>query len=634
MTDEELCATIDKDSGYIRFTLRKRRNQTDQEEGKESAAPSMPALNGSSVPQQIRDTKRADALCAAAKKTRLLLSYEKPSAEDIGSVLGSRRHSELSSNNISSVKDKFNNISTTIQSQPLSSSQNDINMTASVSDSRPSDLNNNSGIASQLKLSDKQAAFNMKQWFSVNLAGLIEYSQKFIQNGFDNIQFLNHPTLMSDQHLKLIGIQDQSHRILILDRIYKELKEVDFDNLLNSSNIDNQKLTISSLFEALQLSHLVSASDIDKNFDLSTSESVNLFKEKYCSSLPLGYRIRISSAIDFLLNKCLVNINKEQQQPQLSREESPIIKQASVESNSSEVDMDISQASSVTTSSSSSSSKDSVKSIVQMKQQQRVFKGTIKQADALEPHETKSSDSSGAKEEAVKRKVDQEQNNSPMEIQVIEQSKKVDDVTTKTTTVSSQNKIDGDKPIVASMLANKQGRTGSLVSEAARKLEAVAAQKNSGVFPIPVPAARRINNGSQVRAQALSSNKVSRETNRSSLVDKLQTAEVDDKKVQQTTVFRNKVPFVPTKSSNWPPKKQGALPEASLGNDNTITIDKPPCQRFSEDSNCLTNCQDIIKEIDAKQQQEQVVKSRPKPALPAKPAKLAANRYIFENNKS
>lgn len=650
LTEEELCATIDKNSGYIRFTLRKRRNQSEQdEEGEKGVAKTkIPALNGSSVPQQIRDIKRADALCAAAKKTRFHLSCDKSPAKDVASILGSRRHSELSSNSILSVQtNKLDNhiSAATIQNQsPLSSSQNDTVVDASVRVLKPSDLNNNTNIA-HLKLIDKQAAFNLKQWFSINLAGLIEYSQKFIQNGFDNLQFLNNPTLMNDQLLELIGIQDQSHRILILDRIYKELNEVNFDHLFN--NLDqrtNQKLITSSidLLKVLQLGHLVSVPDIDKSFDdLSTSESVNLWKEKYCSNLPLGYRIRISSAIDFLLNKYLLLDNKKQHS-QLSRsnlEQQPITKQASVESNpSSEVDMDVSQASSVTTTS-SSSSKDSIKSIVQMKQPQVSEEtGKINQGDDRQL-ETKLNDSSDTKTKIEAKENEEETFNSSMNAEVIEQSKKVDDITSTITILPIQSKIDEDKPALVVLGAGKQGRTGSLVSEAARKLEAVAAQKSSGMFQVPVAAARRINNGPRVKSQASASNNVSRDNNKSSLTDKQPhrqpKANEDDKKSQQTTVFRNKTHFVPVKSINWPPKKQGKDSETLSNDNNNGTLGKSSSyQRHAEDLNSKKNSQDINKENNLERQTEQVVKSRPKPALPAKPAKLAANRYIFENNKS
>lgn len=613
-----MCATFDKSSGYIRFTLRKRRKQTEEDDERRLPKLAAHQVSGNSLPQKLRDMKRADALCAAAKKTKFYNSYERSElnlVQDATNILGARRHSELTSESISSIQGK--------QEQPnLSSSQSKLD-TILAGEKLPDSNNNNN--SAYLKFIDKHAACNLKQWFSTNLAGLIEYSSKFLQNGFDNVKFLNHPLLMNEQLLKLVGIQDESHRILILNRVNKELNEVSFEHLFDRfiKQEPGEKLTPSKLFAILELGHLL-YSDIEDKFNFNTRESVQVFSEKYIANLPLGYRARLSSATDFLLNKSLIPT----EQPLKEQVKQQIDKQASIESNPSEVDMDTSQASSVTTS--SSSSKDSIKSIVQVKQQQQDTEETATVGGEVNQGEERPPEPSLADSYGAKKKIEAGQVlSSPKERAEREKKRQSEreSIVDESPSAMEAGKSDTDTPVVSVISTGKGVRSGSLVSEAARRLE--AAQKNSGPT-LPVAAARRIN--TNLKAPQVSNSFLGKKN--TFLVN--QEQERSDKKPQQA-VQRNTPAFVPVKSINWPPKSDSDKSVAETPSSDGCRSNKFSYQRYIEDINSRTS-QEINKENCAKQdhqqQQQQLVKGRLKPALPAKPAKLAANRFIFENNKS
>lgn len=283
-TDQDLSAAIDKSSGYIRLTLKKRRTEP---ESTSTSEKSTDTGSPATEPTAAGETKTSK-LVAAAAATR-------PSGAGQMAV---RRHSELAA-------------ATGATASRLEAS----NSLASLAANQHQHQHHHQ--QHQLEA--------LRRWFGCNLPGLVEYHSRFVLHGLDSLGFLNNPKLLDDELLSLIGIDDHSHRLLILETVRNRLAPVELETKLAQS----KPLTVAALLQVLDLNCYNSASG-DQNQDQDWARLRSLSK-----SWPLGHRRRLEAALG--LASCDLLRNSRAQ---------------------------LSQQSSLESSSTSSSSRASVKSIV------------------------------------------------------------------------------------------------------------------------------------------------------------------------------------------------------------------------------------------------------------------------------
>lgn len=526
LTDEELCAAIDKDSGFIRFTLRKRRNNQDEDSEFSLSSQQIPSTNiegASGASRQVGEV--------SIKKTKLnpSPSVERSLADQVANLVDAQLNAIETKSEISS---KLNS---------------NVNETSDDNKQPHHDYNNNNNEGN-LSITHKQNIQKLKQWFSLNLAGLVEYSTMFLQNGFDNLEFLNHSELMNDHLLKSMGIDNESHRVLVIECVRNELPMVNFAQLFKEidGNEWDQRLSLKVL-QILQLGQLIG----DVNCKLDSIEQLKSIAESL--DQPLGYRVRLSVALDTLAEKQSTQQNHNS-----------LNKQASTESN--DMELDTSQASAT-----SSSSKESIKSIVLVKPVE---------VDELEATKSERPDT----DDNCKTK------NTHKENEIVREDSK------QQTT---------DRPQMV-------GKASSLVSEVARRLEAAAAQKSFESNQKPVAALRRINNNNNIIIKPSNAQP-------KSAIDNTKSSQLKSPSAKQ---------FVPVKSVCWPPKNTSLqsdkvvqnhqLKEPAISSE-LINIKMTHLKQGQYDRNSGVYNNSLTGAAT-----QGVNKLRPKPAPPAKPAKLVA----------
>lgn len=624
LTDEELCAAVDRSSGYIKFTLRKRRNNDahgDEQNrqvvalsNREEVASLLKQLESESSGNRKHRTNSIGQL--STKKTRLnSCDGNETVARELVSLRRGQRHSfvdELSSKRFDGTLDAGQTDSIQLPQATTKEGAND----------RNNDSKSNASVA-QLKLNERQAKAQVKQWFSTRLAGLVEYAEKFIQNGLDDVQYYNHPKLITDSMLRAFGIDNASHRLLIIDRITNELEPVQFGDLLGKTKptADDKILILSELLVLLNLNNLFHDEQCSSylNMQLKDEDSIRSLKaEPFFGKLLVGHRARLSAALDHMCENF-------SQRKDISKKESgesepgKVSKQTSVESSvSGEVDMDASQASAT-----SSSSKDSIRSIVSLKQQPiSSDEPSAKPPSAI--LDQSSSSINLAKADLRDANAPIEKDRKTAEEALAEEEKPR---TTDTKVVKSS------QPAYSGFNRLSQHQTGSLVSEVARRLEAAAASNGqNNNFQRPIAATRRINGGNSAGNAENSPKECSKRPTPSSDVH---CSNKPLAELKQTSAF------VPVKSICWPPKKN-----QSSGRDSTGSVNQLPtagklnvCSKLpSESTETKSSANDDLKEEKTQQQVSAGAAtlnkpSRPKPAPPAKPSKLVVSKFSTDHSQ-
>jgi len=545
LTEEELCAAIDKSTGFIRFTLRKRRNNDEDSEDSAQGSSGLSAKQDT-VLQSGAGRGQQQASQCANKKTKLLgeanlVQPIHPAAAQKKEAARKQVDTSLSAKAADSSRDEESASSSTIQQE---------------------DVNNNAPPPKHPDCWHLESVTSFKRWYSERLVALADYLPSFLKSGLDNLKFLNHPKLMNDDVLQAIDITNHSHRLLIVETVRSELPPVDFCNLLESS-ISNDQVSAQDLFQQLEINHLFRESNIHLN--PACANTIVQFRHLNLD-LPLGYRARLSAALDYLTERF-----------ETPRERA-ISKQSSADSSGSggDVEMETSEASAT----SSSSSKDSIKSIVLMRQHQPT--------DHLTPPESGEFQGADNKENHAASQTNENSRPPPSETKV-------------------PQKCNVIRAADRGLLYCKTGSASSLVSEVARKLEAAAAQKNAGgpMFQRqPIAAARKINN--KTSPAPLSGPQTEKESTLDAATPKSGA-------------------FVPVKSVCWPP-----LRGTSQSADKSAKMDATA----GASNGAKRTAQPRAKEIDTgivcgneqmQSQEERVMSKLPKskPAPPAKPAKLA-----------
>lgn len=534
LTDEDLCATIDKDSGYIRFTLRKRKN------------------NGSN--------------------------------EDASSMIGHGPSSMIDSGSAQ----ESNQASTVAKKSRL-----------------------NSFVASDMTeftfKPNKVESMKVRDWFASNLVALCDYADTLIASGFDSLKFFNDTHLINDETLEAIGILDESHRMLIIDRVRSQLPKSNLDDLLQPLDSDSKRIS-QELFEVLLMDCLKSTGNI---VDFESLKS-NLVKK-----LPLGYSLRLKLALESI-DKL---INSQQPEPEAVDQQQQLSKQVSTDS--SELEMDTSKASGT-----SSSSKESVRSIVMLPiaqrapPQQSIEKQSVQREQPTEverlspitPTEKLINDIGKAPKAEPEPDIEDTQ-------QTEREKPEPTDKVARNTTI--------EKRSVALVTRSSSG-CGSLVSEVARRLEAAAQTNGPKLKPVaaarkfsgtpssttattnkvtasepvkPLPAIKPVGLKPEVNKESLKVSPIRESENRKMSPIKPAMS------VRQTAAM-----FAPVKTTGWQREniEPSDKPEVSLDNNKSgkLFVSKVT--------------QDQAKAMEIKQQQQGSTITRPfKPPPPVKPAKLA-----------
>lgn len=386
-TEDELSAAIDEHSGYIRFTLRKRRKETDQNTHQTARN-----TNGHKS-NMIQNIDRS----INAKKSRLTSSFEDENVQKSDVNNGSlRRFSEQT------------NISPRILDDTIGN--------------------------------DSLAVTELSQWFSINLPGLIEYYQRFVSNGFDCTRMMNHPKLMNDEILKMIGIDNESHRELIKETVRRELPVVDLRVPANNP-------TVQQIASHLKLDHIMNSLDLTSSGPLNDRKTFCLFKQSI-EHLPIGYKIRFQSALE--------ENNLESSESTIFNDESETLTSQTF---------------------SSSSSRESIKSIILM--QTKVT--ATKQEEAITRSDSVSSDHSETPVNEMR------ETNEQMTVDLKSPTQNELDVGAKLQKIYTKPESD------ASLEERTEEQSENLVSNFARRLEDEIGKKENFQGSKPVAAMRRIN---------------------------------------------------------------------------------------------------------------------------------------------
>lgn len=255
LTDDELSAAIDKESGYIRFTLRKRRKD-----------------------HCNRDTQTCD-----------------PSTDQDNRAISN----ELSQTKLHEQK------SSKDPEQPLMSKRTRLTGSFEAEQSEPAMSDTQSGrrYSEQVNLSTRRTNSltqeSIHHWFAVNLPGLVEYKDKFLVNGFNDLRMMNHLKLVNDQSLIAIGIEDESHRELIKDTISNDLPKVDLGELVKVTN----DTSIQDMLMGLKLAHLLTRDHSEilsrRVTDLEALHSLIPMTEGW----PVGYKNRLLWAVEAIADE-------------------------------------------------------------------------------------------------------------------------------------------------------------------------------------------------------------------------------------------------------------------------------------------------------------------------------------------
>lgn len=337
-----------------------------------------------------------------------------------------------------------------------------------------------------------EAEVQMRSFFQRKLAALMDYVQLLLANGF-HFSMLNHDAFLNERLLSKVGIEQESHRQLILLAVKSETERLDLDALLDK--LDQQ----APLMDLLKRLHLPS----ERHLSSITAARA------WASELPIGQAVRLTTALDQL--------------------------EAKMSRLADEVDMELEGAEVEQTS--SSSSRDSIKSIV------------------VAP--------SYAHQVASNR----------------------------------QESKENLEPIAPSLV--KPATSGSLVSEAARRLEAAALASNrrGSQDIIPVPATRRVKSA---QVELTSSAKMSTEPD---------TAAMQDRQVAATSSAKPTAKVL----AKWPPRSLQDVPTKTSVADRRSGLEQP-------DDTSTELKQPVAASTSS---------SRPaKPAPPAKPAKLAVGAKL------
>lgn len=316
ITDEELSATIDENSGLIRFTLRKRRNNQDAcEQTSNQQQANINDDNTLNISNQAPlDATQNENIADGHYEVGLMMSQDNNDDKYMSSAA---KKSKLTSHV------SFDSTSLLQQAQHRTNRR-----FSEIDSTRECKLPPTSEFGS---------------WFSSKLAGLIEYEPRFVSNGFDNLQFMNHPNLMSDHLLKSIGIDNESHRMLILETIKQNLPIVDFKTIISvcsSENGDHEMVTsIGQLLQLLKLDYLIETSEFNELCTrfLNDKSAIELLRCRSMENLNLAHRIRLSLALDEIDNLNEFKLHAK------SKQEPILTQQSSIESTTSN---DISQSSS------------------------------------------------------------------------------------------------------------------------------------------------------------------------------------------------------------------------------------------------------------------------------------------------
>lgn len=524
LTDEDLCASVDKSSGMIRFTLKKRRMRSEDE--------SCQSLGGSTSNSSLHDaaTNHQDT---SIKKT------------------------------------KFNEDQESAQAPP-----------------HPQQQQQQPDSPDASRRSKSKSIQQLGHWFEKHLVGLTDYVDKFTQNGFDQVHFLNHPSLINDETLRLIGIEEESHRLLIVERIASEMPLVDFEPILREMRVSQCPSRVQKLGELLELDpNQLSSCSKD-----SCDEENDLLRNA-AQKLPIGHRVRLLSVLD------LLGAGRENRLKLCWQQSS---------TDSGEIEMDTSQISAT-----SSSSKESIKSIVSKPPLPPPSEIEIR-GEPEAPAEQSDPQSAAAKEAAEAPARPEKQPEQQIEMKQIAPAANQDEnVRPKMTTkVWSSNRT-------------------SLVSEAARKLEMAAAASQASQFrppqrpQAPVAAVRK----STVRSAASNQQQQQQEAGPGTVAKK------EEKGV-----------LPPVKSICWPPKTTNhddeteqastncAQSVGSTGMDSVAADSKPTTKTNTVVSNRLSY-QRMLFEEKSRAASAAASSIKTKPAPPAKPAKLSSKFATDLNNR-
>lgn len=542
LTDEDLCASVDKASGVIRFTLRKRRMQSEDE---------CQSLNSLSREASLQDPVKLDTMKKKTKYHAAEANVEQPTKQ--------ASMSETEKNGTSRIVSSSQRITT--------------------------------------------SSHQLRQWFETNLVGLAEYVEKFTQNGFDHLQFLNHPKLINDETLKLIKIEEESHRLLIVERIASELPLVDFEKIIGDAHDIDAKFSWAKLFEILQLDLPSSCIEEAKCCPSMLDYIISL--RQAAQNLTVGQKFRLLSALDHLEANC-----------EKSKDCDELVKQNSTESG--ELEMDTSQTS-------SSSSKESIKSIVSKPSFQPETKEETKNVD--HPETVAISQSSGSEKQTSPAGSGQSHNHQEIQTDPAQPQQDENVRPRLTTKIWSSNRT-------------------SLVSEAARKLEmAAAAAQATQVNPRgpqrPPPPVAAVRKSTATGRLAVGRKE---EPNQQKLTTQEIVANAEPKRVPPP-----RPPQAAAKSICWPPPKASSREEpaeegvsrgkqmdpvdygsaSSVVDSTSFKAGNAPASRLSYQRMLFEEKSKAAAAAAAASSTS--VKTRPKPAPPAKPAKLVISKFASQD---
>lgn len=521
ITDDELSAAIDEASGYIRFTLGKRRKDHDQDTQTMLEQPIEPVdghkkadQNSESNVARSEATRQSDESCAI-KRSRLTKSIEQ-SFNETSSPKLVRRYSE----------------------QPT----------------QIVDISSSSSFA------------DFGQWFSINLPGLIEYQSKFISNGIDSLSFMNHPQLINDDVLFSVGIDNESHRELIKETVKTDLPKVDFMSITEA----DKSTTVEKFLSKLQLIHLSAPNLVEISHNTLVDRNSCAILKRIATNWTLGHQLRLLTAIDAISTQLSFN-------DEVSKEDDDMVTSQTF---------------------SSSSSKESIKSIILVKNE------TIKHDDNADGVNNKITSIDDAREDSERHRADK-----PTQLNV----RQTVEVKAKTEPAQLEEPQLPAQPVNIAR-SGMSGKPLSLVSQVARRLEEEKGLQLRGPMPFgPVAATRNLNkaklanvstlDASQNPSQPVSSLGDQKPNTEIKILSQIEKASIDEQNKKSTG------------HSIWPPN--------DTNQKSTVTSDPVTSRPVRKLDAIRMTFEKQIEESSRNQSYRSGDRGlRPKPPPPVKPAKL------------